>query len=443
MSTVSRSARVYLATLSLDAWLFLIVVGGYAVAFAFRYADGSARIPVLLLAAAAIVTYTLSGSYRTRLLLVIMAVAAIAVAPVVLGIYLRHITAPYQFVHDGLIQTEEAVKFLLAGKNPYAEDYLGTPLEYWWPAEVYGSLNPAVFHLVYMPFLLLVSLPWYLLVNSTIGWFDERVVYLALFLLLLVLFPKLTKTRAKAFGMILVVGLNPLFVPFFAEGRNDVFVLFWLVLAAVLLQSRLLLWAMVALGFACATKLTAWFSVPFFLLYAFAVRADRMRTLRDYVGLVKRALPYVAVLVLISSAIIVPFLLWNPAAFVNSVFLYPVGQSDHGYPISSVGFGGLALALGWIPSNTSPFPFEQLELALGLPTLGALVWLQSKHNTLSRMWLGCGLLTLVMGFFSHVFNDNHLGFALSLIALGLFSDAPALPPIEQPGVEQQLGQQVS
>lgn len=117
-----------------------------------------------------------------------------------------------------------------------------------------------------------------------------------------------------------------------------------------------------------------------------------------------------------------PFSLWDPITFVVDVFRYPVGLTEHGYPIRSLGFGGLALALGWIPSNVSPFPFEWLQVLFGLPALLLLLCFQWTRNTLGRMWLGYRLFMLVIGVFSHVFNDNHLGFVLNLIAIGLLSD---------------------
>ncbi len=415
--TMSRTSA-----LRLDAWLFLLLVGGYAIGFALGFSDTPARIVVLLLALVAIAGYVVIGDFRARLLLAITAIASVAVAPAVLAIYLRHITVPYEFVHDGLIQTEEAIKFWLAGKNPYAENYFGTPLAWWGYAGPDAPDNPALYHLAYLPFLFLFSAPWYLIVHTSIGWFDERMVYLPLFLLEMVLLLRLAKTRDKRLALLLAVGLNPLFVPFFAEGRNDVFILFWLVLCAVLLQARLSLWGMVALAFACATKSTAWFSVPFFLIYALAEPIAAVRTSRDYILLVRRSFPLVAVLVLVCSALILPFLFWNPKEFVDDIFLYPVGRSDHGYPIAGVGFGGLGLAFGWIPSQDSPFPFEQLQLLLGLPALGLLTWFQWKRNSLSSLWLCSGLFTLVMGFFSHVFNENHLGYGLSLLLIGVLSN---------------------
>jgi hypothetical protein len=415
---------------SLDAWLFLLLVGGYAAAFASRFADVPARIIVLLLALGAIGAYLVIGGYRARLLLAITAIAAIAVAPAVLGIYLRHITAPYEFVHDGLIQTEEAIKFWLAGKNPYAENYFGTPLAWWGYAGPDAPDNPALYHLAYLPFLILFSAPWYLVAQSSIGWFDERMVFLLLFLGELILLLRLARTEERKLALLLAVGLNPLFVPFFAEGRNDVFILFWMVLCAVLLQARLSLWAIVALAFACATKPTAWFSVPFFLMYALAEPIAAARASRDYISLVRRSLPLVAVLVLVCAALILPFVLWNPKEFVDDIFLYPVGKSHHGYPIAGVGLGGLAVTLGWIPSNTSAFPLEQLQLLLGLPALGILTWFQWKRNTLSSLWLSCGLFTLVMGFFSHVFNENHLGYAVSLLTIGILSNAERVAGVQ-------------
>lgn len=42
-----------------------------------------------------------------------LAIAMFAIIPALTAVYLRHTVAPYLFVHDGQIQIEEAIKFLL------------------------------------------------------------------------------------------------------------------------------------------------------------------------------------------------------------------------------------------------------------------------------------------------------------------------------------------
>ena len=65
----------------------------------------------------------------------------------------RSRTAPVFNVHDVLLQQESAMRYLLEGKNPYAEDYFGTPMEefnYDEPGNT-EAINPALYHFLMPP----------------------------------------------------------------------------------------------------------------------------------------------------------------------------------------------------------------------------------------------------------------------------------------------------
>lgn len=52
--------------------------------------------------------------------------------PALKMILLRQQSGPASYTHDGgVIQTEATIQFLLAGKNPYREDYTQTPMAEW------------------------------------------------------------------------------------------------------------------------------------------------------------------------------------------------------------------------------------------------------------------------------------------------------------------------
>ncbi len=395
---------------TLDAKIFTLLVGGYGLIAALRFADFLASGVALTLAAISIALYLKATRDRTRQMLVFAAIAAIAIAPTVLGIYLRQVSAPHLFVHDGVIQTEEAVKFLLAGKNPYAENYLDTPLAMWTFTEGNLTENPALYHSAYLPFLFLFSMPFYLLFQATVGWFDERVIYLTLFLAAVFLVRRLARTPGRQRALMLAISLNPLFVPFLIEGRNDVFVLFWLGLSLVSLHADRPYGSAIYFALACASKQTAWFLAPFYFLYSSRAHS--------FSKLARQFFLCAAVFI----AIVLPFVLWDPNAFIDDLFRYTAGTTAHSYPIKSIGFGGLALALGWIPNNAAYFPFDLLQLAFGLPTFVLLLLYQRARNSASRMWIAYAAMTVVIAFFSRVFNDNHLGYVLSLFALGALSD---------------------
>lgn len=336
------------------------------------------------------------------------------------AIYQRHARGEQFFIHDGAIQIEYAAQKLLAGINPYGARYFDTPLAQW--AFRIGNLtdNPALYHLAYLPFLIIVSAPFELVARATIGWFDFRFLLVPLFFITVLLLLGATRNRAKNLALALLVALNPMFLPYLVEGRTDAFVLFWLVLAVFLLQRKHRLASLLALTAACASKQTAWFFAPFYLVYFLqpsasgawrAAFASALTKFKSEFRLFAVALAFFALLVL-------PFLFWNANAFIGDVLRYPAGLGEHSYPINSLGFGGVALALGWIPDNLTHFPFEWLQLVFGLPTLFGLWRFQLKKNSVARLWLNYAFLFIVVGFFSNVFNDNHLGYAITLFGIG-------------------------
>ncbi len=429
--------------MTLDARVFVLLVGFYGIVVASRFGDPLASGAVLFLAATAIGAYARTRDARARQWLAFAAIAAIAIAPTVLAIYLRRVTAPYEFIHDGAIQTEEAVKFLLAGKNPYVEDYLNTPMAQWHWSESDLKFNPALYHLPYFPFLLVSLSPFYLSFQSITGWFDARLVYLLMFLAILVLVPRLTRDDSRQRALLLWLGLNPLFVPYLAEGRNDVFVLFWLIAGIALLRAHHPILSAIPFAFACATKQTAWFLVPFYFLASSAISPSSSSSSSSFISrisfssllsrisisslgsllsrssLLSRQL---AAFILTFFVLVAPFFLWNSDAFIDDLFRFNAGTTAYSYPIKSYGLGGILLALGIIKSGTAYFPFDLFQLAFALPALLVLLRYQLARNTLPRMWLAYASLALVVAFCSRIFNDNHLGFILSLYALGFLSD---------------------
>jgi hypothetical protein len=96
------------------------------------------------------------------------------------------------------------------------------------------------------------------------------------------------------------------------------------------------------------------------------------------------------------------------------------------YPIRGLGFSAFVLAFGLVQSNINAFPFVWLQLIFGLLVLGVLVRVQLLENHIGRMWLAYGFLFLAVGFFSRVFNDNHLGYAVTVLLIGGLWDAEKL-----------------
>src|SRR5437870_8839305 len=109
---------------------------------------------------------------------------------------------------------------LLAVHNPYAIDYLDTPL-YYWPI----VNNPALYHLTYFPFLFLVTVPFVWGFDRLHIFWDQRYLYLPAYLLTIAVVPFLVRGARAKLALVALIGLNPQLFPFVIEGRNDYFVL--------------------------------------------------------------------------------------------------------------------------------------------------------------------------------------------------------------------------
>lgn len=354
--------------------------------------------------------------FRVKLVAVWISIIAFVILPTIVAIIYRQNTAPHLYVHDGAIQIEEAIKFMLAGKNPYVENYLATPMAQWPFHEPALDTNPALYHLPYLPGMLLISIPFYLLSQATLGWYDQRFVYLLmLFGLALLLLRTAQTPRAKLVTLIITL-LNPLIAMFFVEGRNDIVVLFWLVGAIFFLQRNHNGWAGVWVALAAGSKQTAWFILPFFVFYALQIEqhSDTLKRIRRAHVLVPAALVF--------AGILLPFLIWDVRAFLDAVLSLPSGLPAAGaiYPIRSLGLGGLALGLGWIKHSTDPFPFSWFQILFGGLGLVFLLYAQWRNNTLTQMLMNYALLLVVYLFFARSFVDNYLGFAVVWLVLPRF-----------------------
>jgi hypothetical protein len=337
---------------------------------------------------------------------------------------LRQGSGPASYSHDGgVIQTEATIDFLLHGKNPYVEDYLKTPMAEWGINE----FRTALYHYPYLPWTFVFSAPFKLLASGVIGWYDQRFVYLLLFALTLTLLPGLTRTRTSKLLLVMLIGLNPIMGSDLIYGQNDSFVLAWLVLSLWLLWmgrvrvSRGWIWASAgAFGLACASKPTAWFLAPFYLiLLAGGSPSDLWRYPG---GWLKRAVLAAWPIFVIAALIIGPYLLWNPAAVFDDVWAWSNGTSSTAYQIWGWGGSNLLLASGQVASRFAYWPFWLPQLLVGLPLLLALLWRQTHENTAGRALWGYALFLFAFFFFSRFMNENYLGYLLAVMALGAFVD---------------------
>ena len=352
---------------------------------------------------------------------------------------LRQGSGPASYAHDGgVIQTESTIEFLLSGQNPYAEDYLETPMAEWG----YDEYRTAVYHYPYLPWTFIFSAPFYLLGNM-LGFFDERLVYLALFVPALVAAARLAGSPERRLLSVILLAFNPIMLLDIIFGQNDVFVLAWLIFSIYLLQRasadpdhghRYLLASLICFGLACASKPTAWFFAPFYGLLLLRERVDfhegtLWRLPRAIGAALWAAWPALAT----AALLIVPYILWDPFAFYDDVWRWSSGRGESGYQIWGWGAANFVLALGLVADRFGEWPFWLLELALALPLLLWFMQRQLRQNTLQNACLHYSVLLLAFFYGSRFLNENYLGYILAFLALAYTVDTPpgraaAAPP---------------
>ena len=367
--------------------------------------------------------------YWARLALIWAIVLLAVCAPSLKLALLRQQSGPASYSHDGgVIQTEVTIDLLLQGRNPYVENYLDTPMAEWGKSE----FRTALYHYPYLPWTFLFSAPFKVLAFAILGWYDQRLVYLLLFILTLLLLPGLALERMSKLLLVMLIGLNPMMGSDLIFGQNDSFVLAWIVLS-LWLWSRSLRpgaargWALgsaAVFGLACASKPTAWFLAPFYLLVlagnvpaseGSTIEVSRWSRLFGRLGRAWR----VGWPMLATAAIVMgPYVIWNPSAMYDDVWAWSNGTSTTAYQIWGWGASNLVLAFGWVSSRFAYWPFWIPEVLVCLPLLVALLWRQIHENTMARALWGYGIFVLAFFFFSRFLNENYLGYVLSFLALG-------------------------
>lgn len=354
--------------------------------------------------------------YRAKMALVLCIVSTTVVSLSAFSILLRHVEGPASFSHDGgVIQTEETIKYILAGKNPYVEDYVDTPMAEWGI-----EFRTALYHYPYLPWTFLFSAPVYLLSQATLGWYDQRFVYLILFVAMLFVASRLATDRTRRLCLLMVLGLNPIMGNDIIFGQNDVFVLAWVVFSVFFLIRGKVTWSLVMLALACASKPTAWLLVPFYLLYLarreWGSASGALR--RTGVSLLRQTVPLILVLILL----LLPFALWDFDALYDDVWRWSSGTAETSYQITGWGLANLVLALGLVESRLDYFPFWIPELLVCLPLFLFLLWRQWRRNGIGSMLYNYAFLSLAFFYTSRFMNENYVGYILAVLALAVLSE---------------------
>ncbi|MCP4198909.1 MAG: DUF2029 domain-containing protein [Proteobacteria bacterium] len=354
-------------------------------------------------------------TYRIKLALLWGILIALVFIPSLKLTLLRHDNLPQSYSHDGgVIQTEATIDYFLSGRNPYIEDYYDTPMAEWG----FPDFRTALEHYPYLPATFAGSAPAKLLSKALIGWYDQRFVYLLLFLLILLLVPGLVEKRPPdVLGLTMLLGLNPIMGLDLMFGQNDVFVLAWIVFSLWAMQRQRFVWSAIFFGIACAAKPTAWFIAPFWGLAMLGEGHLTWRQLSQQIGLLLKRISPALITFLI---LVLPYLLWDIDAFVDDVWRWSAGTAEVHYQIWGWGFANFILASGSLPDRFAYWPFWIPELLVALPLLIFLLARQLRSDTLANVCWHGAVFFLAFAYFSRFLNENYLGFLLALFALGYF-----------------------
>jgi hypothetical protein len=375
-----------------------------------------------------VVDLALAGRWRTRLrwgLLAAILVTAVAL-PTGKLILLRDQSGPASYSHDGgVIQTEATIDYLLTGRNPYVEDYTDTPMAEWG----FSEYRTALYHYPYLPWTFVGSAPFYLLGNA-LGLYDQRLVYLLLWAIALALAPRLVSGTEAKLALVALLGLNPIMALDLIFGQNDVFVLSWILLSLVAWQQwangvaqgetrrAMLITSAILFGLACASKPTAWFMAPF---YGLLLVIDKPTLPQGGWRALLQAVPTILLragpALIVFALLLLPYVVWDPAAFYDDVWKWSSGQGETGYQIWGWGFSNFVLGFGWVEDRFSLWPFWLTELVVALPLLIWFVRRQQRANALAAACWHYGIFLFAFFYVSRFLNENYLGYILAFLAL--------------------------
>jgi 4-amino-4-deoxy-L-arabinose transferase-like glycosyltransferase len=365
-----------------------------------------AWLPALLAGLLTILVVASVAQPRLKELASAGAVFVLYALPIVGGIVRWHLApGTTALIGDGAYQIQLARNLLMRGVDPYGFDYTGTGLE----RAPWGQPfpNPALHHLDYWPGTIVVPLPVQAAFQFVTGWWDERIWLLlagaAVFVLLRWLVPG-TAGRMAAVAFFLIPGHSLLAV----LGDNDLPMIALLLAATLAIARRRFLPAAIIIGLAIATKQTALIALPVLVAWGFAN------------GMTWRSLPrYAGLAALTVLAILAPFVLWNPSAFVRDTILYNVGSGSETYPIQGVGLSSWLLQAGIIRGARDAFPFLLIQLPLVI-TVWVLGWRWvHRHRLASDAILWMGLAFFVFLFTNRFAQPTYLLLGIELITVGL------------------------
>lgn len=318
------------------------------------------------------------------------------------AINMRHLRPKTYPVHDNPVQIEQAARYLYQGKNPYSQDYRGIGMEKSWPQ------NPAVYHVVTMPFYLVFSAIVLYVVNLLTGYFDERIVHILIFVPVVYLMWKHSQKDNNLLLFLILFFFNPFFIHFFIGGRSDVFAYSLMFYCFFALFNKKYFLASLFFGLAFVSKQSSWLFAPLFFYYLFLQNKGKLgrEKLRWVLG---KTWVFFAV----TAIFIAPFLIWDTPSFLDDIYRFPAGSLKTSFPIMGFGFSSILRETRFLKSDAY-FPFQYLQLLLGVPTLLMCARYLKNNLRLDVLINTYAIFLFVFWFFSRFFLDNYIGFILML-----------------------------
>lgn len=121
-----------------------------------------------------------------------------------------------------------------------------------------------------------------------------------------------------------------------------------------------------------------------------------------------------------ATAIILPFLAWNPGAFVDDTVRYVAGVIPFSYPLSGTTVMQLVRYFGWAPSPWTMFPSWPLQLAVIIPLLTVGIR-QMRRQPTASLFLGWSVMTILgVTIVSRFAPDNYF-LALAELAIAAYA----------------------
>src|SRR2546423_9894793 len=112
---------------------------------------------------------------RHELLALSIFIVVAVLLPALALLALRSTTGAPLLMHDGAYQTEEAIKLVVAGQDPYGVDYSLTSMRLWhW--YVNQPVDSSLLHYVYSPLTFLIGVPFFVGARLLAIPFDFRIV---------------------------------------------------------------------------------------------------------------------------------------------------------------------------------------------------------------------------------------------------------------------------